>query len=68
MREKFWKLLLRQDDFDYLQAEDNAKGFRDDSHGLLPTLNELAAARPPGRHRARPELRIRINFVGLRRP
>ncbi|CAD0197006.1 unnamed protein product [Chrysodeixis includens] len=49
-------------------TENDAEGFRDDAHGLLPTLNELAAARPPGRHRARPELRVRINFAGLWSP
>lgn len=51
---------------EYLQTEDNAEGLRNDPHGLLPTLDELAAARPPGRHRTRPEFRVRINFASCR--
>lgn len=49
----------------YLQTEDNAEGLGDDPHGFLPTLDELAAARPAGRRRARSELRVRINFAGF---
>ncbi|KAL4707422.1 hypothetical protein ACJJTC_008607 [Scirpophaga incertulas] len=43
-------------------AEDDAERLGDDAHGLLPALDELAAARPAGRRRALSELRVSVNF------
>ncbi|CAB3221438.1 unnamed protein product [Arctia plantaginis] len=44
--------MMNSQDTGRIKTEDDAKGFRNDPHGLLPTLDELSAARPPGRHRA----------------
>lgn len=52
----------------YLQTENNAEGFGNDTHGLLPALDELAAARPAGRRRTHLQLSVRINFAGFHGP